>query len=60
MSVPTIDDADGDGDLDIVVALKGGEDREPMVLVFEVPGSATGCMPWPTGRRDALRDGWVP
>lgn len=60
MSVPTIDDADGDGDLDIVVALKGGEDREPMVLVLEVPGSAAGCMPWPTGRRDALRGGWVP
>ena len=60
MSVPTIDDADGDGDLDIVVALKGGEDREPMVLVFEVPGSAEGCAPWPTGRRDYLRDGWVP
>lgn len=60
MAVPTIDDAEGDGDLDIVIALKGGEDREPMVLVYEVPGSADDCMPWPTGRRDYLRDGWVP
>lgn len=60
MSVPTIDDADGDGDLDIVVALKGGRDREPMLRIYEVPMSSDECMPWPTGRRDYLRDGWVP
>ena len=30
------------------------------VLVFTVPGSADNCMPWPTGRRDYLRDGLVP
>lgn len=60
MSVPTIADVDGDGELEIVVSLKGGEDREPMVHVYTVPGSGTACLPWPTGRRTLLRDGLVP
>lgn len=60
MPVPTIADVDGDGDLDIVVSLKDGEDRERMVLVYEVPGSSPGCMPWPTGRANYRRDGFVP
>lgn len=60
MPVPTIDDADGDGTLDIVVSLKGGEDREPMLLVYRVPGSSDNCMPWPTGRGSYRRDGYVP
>jgi hypothetical protein len=60
MSVPTIADADGDGAPEILVALKGGEDREPHVLVFAVEGAGEACMPWPTGRRTLLRDGLVP
>lgn len=60
MPVPTVGDANGDGNLEIVVSLKGGEDREPQLLVFTVPGSATNCMPWPTGRGGYLRNGAVP
>ena len=58
MPVPTIADVDGDGTLEIVVSLKGGEDRMPMVLVYNVPGSARNCMPWPTGRGNLLRNGY--
>jgi len=59
MAVPTIGDADGDGTLDIVVSLKDhGEAREG-VYVFQVPGSKPNCLLWPTGRANALRNGWV-
>lgn len=60
MPVPTIGDIDGDGTLEIVVSLKDGVDRERQVLVYSIPGSGTACLPWPTGRRDYLRDGLVP
>jgi hypothetical protein len=60
MPVPTIDDADGDGTLDILVSLKDSDKGEPMVLVYKVPGATDNCMLWPTGRRDYLRDGYVP
>jgi len=60
MSVPTITDVDGDGELEILVALRVGADGMPHVLVFTVPGSGTACLPWPTGRRTDLRDGLVP
>jgi len=57
MPVPTIADADGDGDLDIVVSLK---DADPQVMIFEIPGSTSNCLLWPTGRANLLRNGWVP
>jgi hypothetical protein len=60
MAVPTIADVDRDGDLEIVLSLKDGEDRMRSALVYTVPGSGTACLPWPTGRRDDLRDGLVP
>ncbi len=60
MAVPTLADVDGDGDIEIVVSLKDGEDRMRSVLVFTVPGSEDNCLLWPTGRRDDLRDGLVP
>jgi hypothetical protein len=60
MPVPTIADADADGDLDIVVSLKDGEDRVRQVLIYEVSGSSTNCVLWPTGRGSYRRDGWLP
>ncbi|MBA3461801.1 MAG: VCBS repeat-containing protein [Deltaproteobacteria bacterium] len=60
MPVPTIADVDADGDLDIVVSLKDAVDRTKSVLVYEVPGSMTNCLLWPTGRGNLRRDGYVP
>ena len=59
MGVPTIGDVDGDGTLEIVVALVDAETTKEDVLVFQVPGSKTNCLPWPTGRANVLRNGWV-
>jgi hypothetical protein len=54
-AAPTIADLDGDGTLEIVVAtFDHGLD------VFTVPGSGTGCLLWPTGRGNLLRDGRGP
>jgi hypothetical protein len=60
MAVPTIADVDANGTLEIVVALKEADNGEPQVLVYTVPGSATNCLPWPTGRGNLRRDGYVP
>jgi len=53
MAVPTVADVDGDGTLEILVALKDGSDRQ--VLSYQVIGSADNCMPWPTGRGNLRR-----
>lgn len=60
MPVPTVADADNDGDLDITISLKDAVDRQQSVLIYEVPGSSTNCLPWPTGRGNYRRDGYVP
>jgi hypothetical protein len=60
MPVPTIADVDRDGDLDIVVSLKDGEDRVRSVLVYSVEGSSENCLSWPTGRGNYRRDGYLP
>ncbi len=59
MPVPTIADADADGDLELVVSLKDGEDRARSVLLYEVPGSSANCLLWPTARGNLRRDGFV-
>ena len=59
MPVPTIADVDGDGQLEIVVSLKDGEDRSRQLQVYTVPGSSDNCLLWPTGRGNLLRDGFV-
>lgn len=60
MPVPTIDDVDDDGVLDVVVSLKDAEDGVESVRVYRIPGSETNCLPWPTGRGNLLRNGYVP
>lgn len=60
MAVPTIADVDADGDLDITVSLKDGEDGVRQVEVYEVPGSSANCLLWPTGRGNLRRDGYLP
>lgn len=57
MASPTVADVDGDGQLEIVVNLSTGVDGVPQALVFTVPGSAPGCLPWPTGRGNLARNG---
>lgn len=59
MPVPTIADVDGDGTLEIVVSLKDGVDKQRQVLVYNVPGSGTKCLAWPTGRGNLWRNGHV-
>ena len=59
MPVPTIADVDGDGQLEIIVSLKDAIEGVEAVDVFTVPGSSTNCMPWPTGRANGFRNGYV-
>lgn len=60
MPVPTIADVDGDGQLEIVVSLKDGEDQVRQLQVYTVPGSSENCLLWPTGRGNLMRNGFVP
>ncbi len=60
MAVPTIADADGDGVLDIALAMKAGADDQPQLMLYSVPGSSDACLLWPTGRGNLLRNGFVP
>jgi hypothetical protein len=51
-AAPGVGDLDGDGQLEIaVLTFDHGVD------VFTVPGSATNCLAWPTGRGNLLRNG---
>jgi len=49
---PTVADIDGNGTLEIIV-----HTYDARMLIFTVPGSATNCMLWPTGRGGYLRKG---
>jgi hypothetical protein len=58
MAPPTIDDLDGDGELEVIVSLKdtlGGGDGG--VQIWDLAGSAANCLAWPTGRANLLRQG---
>jgi FG-GAP-like repeat len=58
MSVPTIDDIDGDGFAEIILSLKdvlGGEAGG--VQIWDVNSAKTNCRLWHTGRGNYLRDG---
>jgi hypothetical protein len=55
LAAPTVADMNDDGVLEILLlTLDHGID------VFQVPGSAPNCLPWPTGRANYRRDGAGP
>jgi len=60
-SVPTLADVDGDGEVEILVSLRHvhWDGSEASVVAYDVAGSTTGCLLWPTGRANLLRNGWV-
>lgn len=60
MAVPTVANVDADPALGIVVPLKDSGSGQPVALVYKVPGSRDNCLPWPTGRANLLRNGYVP
>ncbi len=54
-AAPSIGDLTGNGTLEIVLTT-----FDHGVDVYTVPGSGTGCLPWPTGRGNPLRNGAGP
>ena len=54
-AAPSIADLTGDGTLEIVLTT-----FDHGIDVYTVPGSGTGCLPWPTGRGNTLRNGMGP
>ena len=54
-AAPSIGDLTGNGTLEIVLTT-----FDHGVDVYTVPGSGTGCLPWPTGRGNPLRNGMGP
>jgi hypothetical protein len=61
MAAPSVGDLDGDGQLELVISLKdtlgGGSGG---VQIWDLPGSSSNCVLWGTGRREPLRQGYVP
>ncbi len=51
-AAPSIADLTGNGTLEIVLTT-----FDHGIDVYTVPGSGTGCLPWPTGRGNLLRNG---
>lgn len=61
MAAPSVGDLDGDGQLELVISLKdalGG--NQGGVQIWALPGSATNCVLWGTGRGGPTRQGYVP
>jgi len=54
LAAPTIDDVDGDGELEIIIGTVYAG-----LLVYDLPGAKGGAMPWPTGRHDYARTGCI-
>ena len=54
LATPTIGDVDGDGQPEIVLGTVYAG-----LLVYDLPGTVMGSAPWPTGRHDYSRTGWV-
>jgi hypothetical protein len=54
-AAPSIADLTGDGTLEIVLTT-----FDHGIDVYTVPGSGTGCLPWPTARGNTLRNGTGP
>jgi len=54
-AAPSIGDLTGDGTLEVVLTT-----FDHGIDVYTVPGSGTGCLPWPTGRGNPLRNGMGP
>ncbi|HSS68519.1 MAG TPA: VCBS repeat-containing protein [Nocardioidaceae bacterium] len=54
-AAPSIADLTGDGTLEIVLTT-----FDHGIDVYTVPGSGTGCLSWPTGRGNLLRNGMGP
>ena len=58
MAAPTIADIDGDGRPELIISLKdavGGNSGG--VQIWDLPGAATNCLLWNTGRGGLLRQG---
>jgi hypothetical protein len=54
-AAPSIGDLTGNGTLEVVLTT-----FDHGVDIYTVPGSGTGCLPWPTGRGSLLRNGAGP
>jgi hypothetical protein len=54
-AAPSVGDLDDNGTLEIVLTT-----MDHGIDVYTVPGSGTGCLPWPTGRGSLLRSGAGP
>ncbi len=54
LATPTIGDVDGDGQVEIVLGTVFAG-----LVVYDLPGAVLGSAPWPTGRHDYSRTGWV-
>ncbi len=57
IAMPTIDDINKDGYLDIAINLK---DSDPQVQIYSVYNSSDNCLLWPTQRGNYLRNGYIP